>query len=79
MREAVQSGYWHLFRYNPTTGKLSLDSGEPILDYIEFAKKQRRFANLYKKNPELADELLEKSKQDSLLLRKKLQKLANEE
>ncbi len=78
MREAVQSGFWHLFRYNPTTQKLSLDSGEPTLDYIDFAKKQRRFANLYKKNPEVAKKLLEKAKQDSLSLRKKLQKLANE-
>lgn len=76
MREAVQSGYWHLFRYNPDTRKLILDSGEPTLDYIEFAKKQRRFANLYKKNPEHADALLEKAKEDSLALREKLKKLA---
>ncbi len=76
MREAVQSGYWHLFRYNPTTQKLILDSPEPTLDYIEFAKKQRRFANLYKKNPTQADALLQKAKQDSLNLREKLKKLA---
>lgn len=78
MREAVQSGYWHLFRYNPTTKKLNLDSGEPTLDYIDFAKKQRRFANLFKKNPESADMLLQKAKQDSLALREKLKKLAND-
>ena len=78
MREAVQSGYWNLFRYNPTTKKLILDSGEPTMDYVEFAKKERRFANLFKKNPEHATALLEKAKQDSILLRKKLQKLAEE-
>ncbi len=78
MREAVQSGYWNLFRYNPTTKKLVLDSGEPTMDYIEFAKKERRFANLYKKNPEHAQALLEKAKQDSELLREKLKKLAEE-
>ncbi len=78
MREAVQSGYWHLFRYNPITQKLILDSPEPTLDYIEFAKKQRRFANLYKKDPVRAEELLQKSKQDSLNLREKLKKLSQE-
>ena len=78
MKEAVQSGYWNLFRYNPATQKLTLDSREPTMDYIEFAKKERRFANLYKKNPELADKLLQQSKQDADDLRKKLEKLANE-
>ena len=78
MREAVQSGYWHLFRYNPMTHKLILDSGEPTMDYIEFAKKQRRFANLYKKNPAEADALLEKAKQNSLALRERLKKIQEE-
>ena len=78
MREAVQSGYWHLFRYNPNTQKLILDSPEPTMDYVEFARKQRRFANLYKKNPEHAEQLLQKAKQDSLNLREKLKKLASE-
>ena len=78
MREAVQCGYWNLFRYNPTTHKLTLDSPRPTGDFIEFAKKERRFANLYKKNPEHATELLEKAKADSELLRNKLEKLAEE-
>lgn len=79
MREAVQSGYWHLFRYSPVTGKLILDSPKPTSDFIEFAKKERRFANLFKKNPQEAEKLLEKAKQDSITLRKKLEALANEE
>ena len=76
-RQAVQSGYWHLFHYNPSTKQLSLDSGEPTMDYIDFAKTQRRFANLFKKDPELATQLLEKSKQDNIDLYNKLKKLAN--
>ena len=79
MREAVNCGYWNLFRYNPTTRKLSLDSPKPMADYIEFAKKERRFANLFKKDPNRAMELLEQSKQDAEWLRAKLEKLANEE
>ena len=73
-REAVASGFWTIFRRNPTTNQLTLDCPAPTMDYAEFAKKQRRFANLFKKNPELANELLEKSKQDSLNFRAKLEK-----
>ncbi len=76
MREAVNCGYWHLFRYSPITRKLILDSPKPMGDFIEFAKKERRFANLFKKNPEHANALLEKAKEDSELLRAKLEKLA---
>lgn len=77
-RDAVLSGFWHLFRYNPETGKLTLDSQKPTGDYFEFAKGERRFANLNKANPELAQSMLEKSKQDSDLIYEKLSKLAAE-
>ena len=76
-REAVASGFWTIFRRNPVTNQLTLDCPPPTLDYVEFAKKQRRFANLFKKNPELATELLEKSKQDSIDFRAKLEKFNN--
>ena len=77
-REAVASGFWTIFRRNPTTKKLTLDCAPPTMDYIEFAKKQRRFANLFKKSPDKANRLLEKAKQDSINLRKKLEKLSEE-
>ena len=73
-KEAVLSGFWTIFRRNPTTNQLTLDCPPPTADYIEFAKKQRRFLNLFKKNPELATELIEKAKQDSLDFRSKLEK-----
>ena len=76
-REAVASGFWTIFRRNTVTNQLTLDCPPPTLDYVEFAKKQRRFANLFKKNPELATELLEKSKQDSIDFRAKLEKFNN--
>ena len=78
MREAVQCGYWHLFRYNPETKKLILDSPKPTGDYIEFVKKERRFANLYKANPDEAQKMLEKSKSDSEILYNKLVKLSSD-
>lgn len=77
-RDAVLCGYWHLFHYSPADKKLYLDSAKPSGDYFEFVKSQRRFANLYKKNPTQADALLEKSKADSELLYSKLEKLAQE-
>ena len=77
-RDAVLCGYWHLFHFSPSEQKLYLDSAKPTGDYIEFVKSQRRFANIYKKNPTEAEQLLRKSKEDSELLYKKLEKLAQE-
>ena len=79
MKKAVQSGYWHLFRYIPEQQKLKLDSPAPTLDFIEFVKSERRFANLYKVNPEYAQSILEQSKKDSEILYNKLKKLAESE
>lgn len=75
-REAVQCGYWHIFHYMPSEQKLYLDSPAPTGDFIAFVKSQRRFANLYKKNPAEADALIEQSKKDNEQLYQKLKKLA---
>ncbi len=67
IKKAVQSGYWHLYRYNPDLieqGKnpFTLDSREPTLDYEEFLKGESRYAALQKLSPELAKKLYEQSK-----------------
>ena len=73
MKKAVNSGYWHLFRYNPETQKLTIDSPQEIKeDYIAFVQGERRYKSLMQKMPEHAKELLEKAKQDSDELLKKL-------
>ena len=77
-KDAVLCGYWHLFHYLPTEQKLYLDSAEPTGDFVAFVKSQRRFANLYKKDPQLADSLIEQSKQDNIKLYQKLKKLAQD-
>ena len=77
MRDAVLSGYWHLFRYNPESKKLTLDSQEPTKDYFEFVSKERRYATLLQKNPEEAKALIEKAKEDNDFLYEKLKKLAD--
>ncbi len=50
-KKAVESGYWHLFRYNPALkaeGKnpFTLDSKAPVGDYKEFLKGEVRYTSL---------------------------------
>ncbi|MBO5546773.1 MAG: pyruvate:ferredoxin (flavodoxin) oxidoreductase, partial [Bacteroidales bacterium] len=66
---AVECGYWHLYRYNPTLeeqGKnpFTLDSKEPDWSkFQDFLKGEVRFASLYKLFPESAAELLAKTEE----------------
>lgn len=60
--QAVKSGYWHLYRYNPVLqdeGKnpFILDSKEPIASFREFIMAQVRYSALAKQFPEQAEEL----------------------
>ncbi|MEG0128552.1 pyruvate:ferredoxin (flavodoxin) oxidoreductase [Clostridium sp.] len=68
-KRAVESGYWHLYRFNPELkeeGKnpFQLDSKEPIGDLKEFLMGEVRYASLFKINPDVADELFDKVKKD---------------
>jgi len=68
MKRAVESGYWHLFRYNPALraeGKnpFILDSKEPKLDYMSFIKSERRYASLEAKFPDVAAKLFKEAEQ----------------
>ena len=60
---AVKSGYWHLYRYNPTLeaeGKnpMQLDSKEPQWDLFQgFLKSEIRYTSLAKQFPKEAEEL----------------------
>ena len=58
---AVKSGYWPLFRYNPLKPRgerFSLDSKEPILPLKEFLYNETRFSTLVRQNAEHATDLL---------------------
>ena len=62
--KAVETGYWHLFRFNPELedeGKnpFSLDSKEPTGTMREYMESEVRFASLQKTFPEVAEELFE--------------------
>ena len=59
---AVEAGYWHNFRFNPTLaaeGKpaFMLDSKVPTGDYKEFLNGEVRYNSLVRSNPERAEEL----------------------
>jgi pyruvate-ferredoxin/flavodoxin oxidoreductase len=58
---AVKSGYWPLFRYNPLKPRgerFSLDSKEPTLPLKEFLYNETRFSTLIRQNAEHAADLL---------------------
>ncbi len=61
-KRAVESGYWHLYRYNPELKKegknpFQLDSKEPTGDFQEFINSEVRYTSLRNTFPELADEM----------------------
>ena len=64
MGDAVKSGYWHLYRYNPLLeeqGKnpFTLDSKEPTESFREFIMGQVRYAAILKQYPEQAEEMFQ--------------------
>ncbi|MDU5461253.1 pyruvate:ferredoxin (flavodoxin) oxidoreductase [Anaerococcus vaginalis] len=58
-KEAVASGYWHLWRFNPLLKEEgnSLDSKDPTESFQEFLQGEVRYASLKKAFPEDADRL----------------------
>ena len=60
---ATKCGYFLTFRYNPSEGKLTLDSKEPDFDkYEDYLMTENRFANLKRVNKDNADEILDNQK-----------------
>ncbi len=69
-KNAVLSGYWHLFRFNPDLaleGKnpFTLDSKEPTMEYTDFIKNEVRYNSLLRENPEKATALFERASKDA--------------
>ena len=62
-KQAVNSGYWPLYRFDPQLKKegknpLQLDSKPPTLDFKEYAYGENRYRMLAQSKPEVAAELL---------------------
>jgi pyruvate-ferredoxin/flavodoxin oxidoreductase len=61
-KNAVQAGYWHLFRFDPrVTGEgknpFTLDSKAPTVGYQDFIGREVRYTSLQRANPERAQKL----------------------
>ena len=70
-KQAVDVGYWHLYRFNPmlkAEGKnpFTLDSKEPTGDFKSFLMTEVRYTSLLKKHPaDVVDKILLKAAQDA--------------
>jgi pyruvate-ferredoxin/flavodoxin oxidoreductase len=65
-KKAVQSGYWPLYRYNPTLAAdcknpLQLDSKAPTISFDEYTNNENRYRMLKKANPGQAEALMKKA------------------
>jgi pyruvate-ferredoxin/flavodoxin oxidoreductase len=69
-KQAVHSGYWPLYRFNPLLkdeGKnpLQLDSKAPTFDFEEYVYGENRYRTLRQSKPEMAEKLLKLAKNDA--------------
>ena len=65
--KAVKTGYWPLFRFDPSKPKgkkFRLDSKAPSAPVSEFMYNETRFTRVVKENAELGAELLEKAQEE---------------
>lgn len=70
MKQAVDAGYWHLYRYNPQLIKegknpFALDSRPPKASFTEFLRSQLRYAVLEAQYPKEAKALFAKAEEDA--------------
>jgi len=66
---AVESGYWPLFRYNPSLADkgenpFRLDSKPPKIPFEKYAYNELRYLVLKKSNPKTARELMKKAQEE---------------
>ncbi|MDD3840386.1 MAG: pyruvate:ferredoxin (flavodoxin) oxidoreductase [Clostridia bacterium] len=82
-KKAVETGYWHLYRYNPLLkeqGKnpFTLDSKEPTGSVKDFLMGEVRYSSLLRTFPDRAEELFKRAEQDTKERYKAYKKLAEE-
>jgi len=69
-KNAVEAGYWHLYRYNPllkAEGKnpFILDSKEPTASYRDFIMNEVRYSSLTRTFPDKAEKLFEEAEKNA--------------
>ena len=70
MRQAVESGYFHLYRFDPRREQkgesvFSLDSKAPSKEYMDYIKGQLRYTYLEKAVPQKAEEMYRQSEKEA--------------
>jgi pyruvate-ferredoxin/flavodoxin oxidoreductase len=68
-KEAVNSGYWPLYRFDPRIGHdegkpFHLDSRKPSIPFRQFAAKEARFSMLLRSDPKRAERLFQMAQVD---------------
>ena len=81
---AVESGYWQLYRYNPSLiekgqNPFSLDSKKPTGDYQAFLMGENRYAQLAKAKPEVAKELFARNEKEARIRYEEYSEMAKHE
>jgi pyruvate-ferredoxin/flavodoxin oxidoreductase len=84
MKKAVDSGYWHMYRFDPRLAEKGenpfvLDSKEPTAPYEEFIMGETRYASLKKVMPDVAENLFKEAAKQSVEKYQKLKKIAEKE
>lgn len=69
-KKAVESGYWHLYRYNPMLreeGKnpFLLESKEPTKPFKDFIHGEIRYSSLMNVFPEIADKMFDEAEKNA--------------
>ncbi len=83
MKEAVASGHWPLYRYNPepepgAKPQFKLDSKAPSMPMADFYAKETRYKSVARTNPEGAALMAAQAQEDAELRYKHYEWLANE-
>ena len=83
-KRAVDTGYWHLYRFDPRLKKegknpFQLDSKEPKEPFMDFINSEVRYTSLRKTFPEMADELFAAAEKNAKQKYETYKKMAEQE
>lgn len=84
IKDAVECGYWSLYRYNPELEEVGknpfiLDSKEPTGNFRQFILDQVRYASLTMEFPDVAEKLFEQTEREARMRYAKYKRLADQE
>ncbi|NCC15540.1 MAG: pyruvate:ferredoxin (flavodoxin) oxidoreductase [Clostridia bacterium] len=83
IKRAVDAGYWHMYRFNPTLkeeGKnpFTLDSKDPTTSFRDFLVSEVRYSSLQRTFPEVAEDLFAESERNAKERLDSYKRLANQ-